>query len=205
MEELSKSVLERIPLYLHYLKSKEVEDVVNISSAKIAHAVKLGEVQVRKDLAKISGSGRPKTGYVKDELIADLAAVINHDKELSAVVVGAGKIGKALLSYDGFEEYGISIIAAFDSDEAKLGEYEGKAILPMGGLKQFVKSKKVRIGILTVPESSAQDACDNLILSGVKAIWNFSSTGLSVPDGVVVRNENLAASLAVLSAKLKKR
>lgn len=205
MEELSKSILERIPLYLHYLKSKELEEVTNVSSAKIAKGVKLGEVQVRKDLAKISGAGRPRTGYVKDELVADLTAVVNHEKGLSAVICGAGKIGKALLSFDGFEEYGIKMIAAFDNDEGKLGDYDGKPIYPIGALKKFVKSEKVKIGVIAVPDRFAQDVCDQLILSGVKAIWNFAPTRLNVPDGVVLRNENLAVSLAVLSAKLKKR
>ena len=205
MEELSKSILERIPLYLHYLKSKELEEVTNVSSAKIAKGVKLGEVQVRKDLAKISGAGRPRTGYVKDELVADLTAVVNHEKGLSAVICGAGKIGKALLSFDGFEEYGIKMIAAFDNDEGKLGDYDGKPIYPIGALKKFVKSERVKIGVIAVPDRFAQDVCDQLILSGVKAIWNFAPTRLNVPDGVVLRNENLAVSLAVLSAKLKKR
>ena len=205
MEELSKSILERIPLYLHYLKSKELEEVTNVSSAKIAKGVKLGEVQVRKDLAKISGAGRPRTGYVKDELVADLTAVVNHEKGLSAVICGAGKIGKALLSFDGFEEYGIKMIAAFDNDEGKLGDYDGKPIYPIGALKKFVKSERVKIGVIAVPDRFAQEVCDQLILSGVKAIWNFAPTRLNVPDGVVLRNENLAVSLAVLSAKLKKR
>ena len=197
-------MLERLPLYLHYLNGKETEGVINISSAAIAKGVKLGEVQVRKDLQAVSGAGKPKIGYNKEELIAHLSAAIRHGEEIVAVVVGAGKMGKALLSFEGFGEYGVKIAAAFDNDDEKTGEYYGKPILKIERLVDFVKENDVRIGIITVPERYAQKSCDMLVESGVKAIWNFAPTRLNVPSEIVLRNENLAASLAVVSLNLKR-
>ena len=200
---MSGSVLERLPIYLHFLNGENVDGDQYVSSAAIAKGVKLGEVQVRKDLQSVSGAGRPKLGYKKSELVAHLKAAIMHGEDICAVIVGAGKMGKALLSFEGFGEYGVKIIAAFDSAAERLGEYYGKPILSVDKLNDFVKENGVKIGVITVPEKSAQSSCDMLVKSGIKAIWNFAPTRLNVPPDVVLRNENLAASLAVVSLQLK--
>lgn len=202
---LSKTLLERIPVYLHYLRRPEMQGVETISSVTIAKGVKLGEVLVRKDLAAVSGAGKPRVGYNKDELIEHLSSVLNRDNTVNAVVLGAGKIGQAMLEYDGFAEYGLNIVAAFDTDPEKVRSSEnGKPILSVSELSRTCAENNVKIGIVAVPEASAQKACDLLVGNGVGGIWNFSPIRLDVPERIFLRNENLAASLAALSAKLKK-
>lgn len=202
-QTLSKTVLERVPLYLHYMKGDRLNGASTISSATIAKGVKLGEVQVRKDLALISGAGKPKIGYRKDELIEHLTAVINSEGVVNVIIIGAGKIGRALLGYDGFLEYGMNIVAAFDNDPSQTGLATDKTVRHISELPYVCKDREVKIGIIAVPEDQAQIACNILVKNGIKAIWNFAPVNPEVPDGVIIKNENLAAALAVLSAKLK--
>ena len=120
------------------------------------------------------------------------------------VLVGAGNLGKALLSYDGFSDYGLDVIAAFDTDSTLTGTLiSGKPVLPMEDLEVVCTEKKIHLGIITVPVAAAQSVCDQLISFGIRAIWNFAPTILKVPKGVLVENENLASSLAVLSQHLQ--
>ena len=198
---VSKATLGRLPEYLNYLKSITAE---HISATAVANALSLGEVLVRKDLAAVSGTGKPKVGYVVKDLIKDIAACLGSDKTTPAVLVGAGKLGRALLEYDGFQEYGVKIIAGFDCNNQTL--YFGRNKLPvysMDGFKEFCEKNVVRIGIITVGSGSAQQVCDEMIKSGIKAIWNFAPTHLDVPSNILVQNENMATSLAVLSVHLQ--
>ena len=131
-KKIPKAVLMRLPIYLHYLKTLPRSEKKTISSSVIAGALKLGEVQVRKDLALVSGAGKPKIGYFVDELIGHLEHVLGSRNITKAVIVGAGKLGKALMFFDGFPEYGIMIDTAFDCDGSKCGPLErGKQVLPM--------------------------------------------------------------------------
>lgn len=198
----SKAVMARLPLYLQCLKGGTTTFGETVSSAAIARALELGEVQVRKDLAQISGAGRPRIGYVTKDLIRDLENALGCRTTVRAVILGAGKLGSALLHYDGFEKYGLSVIAAFDRDERKIGDSEGKPVLPVAGFADFYAAERPEIAILTVPESAADAACELVLGAGIRAIWNFSGRRLRVPEGVTVRNENLALSLAVLAGQL---
>ena len=111
---IRKATLGRLPMYLKYLESLPQEENPYISAPKIARALGLGEVQVRKDLGGISRAGRPKYGFKTDELIESLKRYMGTDKTVNAVVVGAGKLGRALASFEGFSQYGVEIIASFD-------------------------------------------------------------------------------------------
>ncbi len=203
---VSKQTLSRLPAYLHFLRGLEGEERRYISATAVAQALGLNDVVVRKDLASVSSAGRPKVGYVRTELIGELEHFLGYDNTQDAILVGAGKLGKALLSYDVFPEYGLNIVAAFDTDPQVYGSEEGgKKILPMEKLPGLCRRMRVRIGILTVPGAYAQQVCDVLIDSGVLAVWNFANVHLSVPDGVLVQNENMAVSLAILSNHLKER
>ena len=200
--EVSRATMGRIPTYLKYLKSaSHISE--NISATALAKQLGLGEVQVRKDLSSVSGAGRPKTGYNIKELIDTLEKFLYTDKNNNVVLVGAGKLGRALLDYRGFEDYGLKISAAFDikykdADMSKLG----KPILPMESLDEFCKENNVRIGIITVPAEHAQEVCDRLIDDGIRAIWCFAPCTLNVPDEVTVQYENMALSLAYLNKKI---
>lgn len=148
---VSKQTLQRLPVYLSYLKGLR-EAPKYISATAIAEALNMNHVVVRKDLASISSSGRPKVGYVREDLIYELEGFLGYDNTQDAVLVGAGQLGKALLAYDGFVEYGLNILAGFDTDPFTVNtEVGGKMILPMDRLEDLCQRMKVRIGILTVP------------------------------------------------------
>ena len=202
-QKVSNSVIRRLPIYLSYLKALPDDAPENISATTLATALCMGEVQVRKDLALVSDGGRPKVGYRRESLVADIEQFLGYDNTNDAVLIGAGKLGRALLGYSGFSEYGLNIVAAFDAHEALSGTMEsGKPILPMRDLGRLCAQRKILIGIITVPAAQAQGVCDELIANGIMAIWNFAPTHLDVPEGILVQNENMATSLAVLSKHL---
>lgn len=202
-KEISKSVLKRLPIYLGYLKSLPKGTATYISATALANALGMGEVQVRKDLAQVSDGGRPKIGYLRESLIEDINQFLGYDNTTDAVLVGAGKLGQALLGYSGFDDYGLNILAAFDISVENPQTVDGKAYLPMEDLKDFCHDNKILMGIITVPAASAQQVCDKMIDSGIKAIWNFAPVHLDVPEHILVQNENMATSLAVLSMHLQ--
>ena len=203
-KEISKAVLKRLPGYLADLKSiPEESSSPYISATALANALGMGEVQVRKDLAMVSDGGRPKIGYLRESLIEDLEQFLGCDNTTDAVLIGAGKLGLALMGYKGFEDYGLNILAAFDREPMAEQTDEGKPILPMERLESYCRENKVLMGIITVPAEAAQEVCDQLIRSGIKAIWNFAPVHLDVPDKILVQAENMATSLAVLSVHLQ--
>ena len=197
---LSKAVLKRLPSYLSYLQSLPEDGPSHISATCIANALGMGEVQVRKDLAVVSNAGKPKIGYPRLELIETISRYLCYDNTNDAILVGAGKLGQALLGYSGFEAYGLNILAAFDVQPAK---GQDKPILPMEEMEKFCRENNVHVGIITVPKEHAQQVCDRLIQCGIRAIWNFAPTHLDVPKNTLVQNENMATSLAVLSMHLQ--
>ena len=202
-KEISKAVLKRLPGYVAYLKSITDSPSPYISATALANALGMGEVQVRKDLAMVSDGGRPKIGYLRESLIEDIEQFLGYDNTTDAVLIGAGKLGRALLDYKGFGAYGLNILAAFDMN-AQPGDSEGeKPILPMEELERFCREHKVLMGIITVPSAHAQAVCDQLITCGIKAVWNFANAHLDVPANILVQYENMATSLAVLSMHLQ--
>ena len=202
-KKVSKSVLKRLPGYLDYLKSIPESGPVHISATALANALGMGEVQVRKDLAMVSDGGRPKIGYVRQALIDDIEQFLGYDSTTAAVLIGAGKLGQALLDYKGFEEYGLNILAAFDAAPKMALTDGGKPVYPMEELENFCRKRKVLMGIITVPADYAQQVADRLVACGIKAIWSFAPARLEVPVHILVQYENMATSLAVLSMHLQ--
>lgn len=200
-KEISKSVLKRLPGYLSYLKSIPVGTQPYISATALANALGMGEVQVRKDLAMVSDGGRPKVGYQRESLIDDISQFLGYDNTTDAVLVGAGKLGQALLGYGGFAAYGLNILAAFDV--APSVAKDAKPVMPMDKLESFCRANSILMGIITVPAEYAQEVCNQMIRCGIKAIWNFAPVHLDVPENILVQNENMATSLAVLSMHLQ--
>ena len=199
---ISKATLGRLPSYLEYLRNLPPDTVPYISATAIAKHLGLGEVQVRKDLAAVSGAGKPKLGYVTAELVEKLENCLGCNRLTSAVLVGAGRLGRALLQYDEFEKYGVKISAAFDSNERVISLGSKTEILPMNQFEYFCKTQNIKLGIITVGEGSAQTVCDQMVKSGITAIWNFAPYKLNVPAGILLQNENLALSLAHLNNQL---
>ncbi len=206
MEKASvpKATLGRLPHYLRYLRELPARQT-HVSAPLIAKHLALGEVQVRKDLNLVSGTGRPKIGYLKSDLIEQLEEYLGCGSPNAAVLVGAGKLGRALLEYDDFEDYGVKILAAFDCNEHPISLGRNREVLPVRQLEAFCKQHDVRIGIITVGAGSAQEVCDHMLESGITAIWNFAPCDLCVPNGVLLRQERLALSLAHLNNQLNHR
>lgn len=202
-KKISKAVLKRLPSYLAYLKSIQDQEYPYISATALANALGMGEVQVRKDLASVSDGGRPKIGYLRESLIDDIEQFLGYDNATDAVLVGAGKLGQALMDHKGFDEYGLNILAGFDIRPKVERTEDGKPIYSMDKLESYCHSHMVRMAIITVPASHAQAVCDRLIKAGIKAIWNFAPTHLEVPSNILVQHENMATSLAVLSMHLQ--
>ena len=202
-KKISKSVLKRLPGYHAYLKTLQNSESPYISATAIANALDMGEVQVRKDLAMVSDGGRPKVGYIREHLIEDIEQFLGYDNTTDAILVGAGRLGQALLGYNGFDEYGLNILAGFDKSPDVEVTDNGKPIYPMDRLEDFCRTNKVLMAIITTPDRAAQEVCDQLISCGIQAIWSFASVHLEVPDGVKVHNENMATSLAILSVHLQ--
>lgn len=207
MEGISKETLKRLPSYLIFLKDLRNAGVSAVSSTLIAERFKFSPVQVRKDLAAVSSDGgKPKTGFIVDALIRDITAYLGYNDASDAILVGAGQLGRTLMSYGGFKSYGLEIVAAFDNDYSiENAVVNGKRVFGISRMTDLVKRMKILIGIITVPKDAAQGVADLMISAGVRAIWNFAPVQLEVPDNILVRNENLAASLAILSKELSEK
>ena len=198
--DVSRAALGRIPVYLKFIESLP-QDVETVSATTIAKALGFGEVQVRKDLGAICGSGKPRIGYTVSDLKESLESLIDS-RNGKTVIVGAGKLGRALLDYGGFSDYGLDILAAFDT-EVSQNNASGKPILPIDGLHDFCKENDVSIGVITVPAKAAQEVCNKLCQSGIKAIMSFAPCKLTAPEGVAIQYENMALSLAHLKTQIE--
>lgn len=201
---ISKATVARMPLYLHFLQEEESKGSQYISSTVIAQNISVSSVLVRKDLALVSSeAGRPRLGFAINRLIVDIEKFLGFDNLSSAIIVGAGGLGRAFLGYEGFKSNGLNIVAAFDISPKLIGTtVSEKEILPLAQLKEYVTEHKIRIGIITVPKSAAQDVLNQMVDAGIKAIWNFAPAPLRAPKDVVLKTEDLAASLAMLAGKI---
>ncbi len=196
--KISKSSLGRIPYYLDYIDSLP-DEIQNISATRIAKELGFGEIQVRKDLALISKEGKPKVGYDRFALKDSLNAFLSNQNG-NAIIVGAGKLGKALLDYSGFETYGTRVLAAFDNNlDEEITLQSGKSIFPVNQMKEFCELHNVNIGIIATPSQSAQAVLNKLYECNIKLIWCFAPCRLYKPADVIIQYENLALSLAHLN------
>ena len=204
IKNVSKATIGRLPAYHRYLKERQAAGEKTISSTAIAEDLHLNAVQVRKDLAVISSvAGKPKLGFEVEDLIEDINKFLGYDNVTDAVLVGAGGLGSALVGYDGFRNYGLNIVAAFDTDPMLIDTVIGGIkVFDAQELSKLVRRLNVLIGIIAVPRGAAQKVADELVEGGVRAIWNFAPVHLSLPTNIAVKNEDMAASLAILSKRL---
>ncbi len=201
---LSQGTLQRLPQYLIMLKAELRGGRTSVTAEDIGVVVRVSPSQVRHDLTACGINRAPGEGYAVAELTACIEHSLGYDDISNAVIVGAGQLGSALLSYQNYSDYGVDVIAAFDSDEAMVGrEIAGKPILSVKRMSSLCRRMKVHIGIITVPAPYAQEACDRLLEGGIQAIWNFAPVHLKVPDSVIVKNEIIAVSLGELSRQLQ--
>lgn len=206
MNAAPEPTLRRLPLYYRLLKQLREAGRTGISCTTIGKELKLDPTQVRKDIELTGTVGRPKVGYDINELVCSIERFLGWDNTTEAFLVGAGSLGEALMGYPGFAECGLNIVAAFDVDPNKCSRViHGKHVRHISKLANLMRRMRVRFGIITVPASEAQRAADLLVEGGVLAIWNFAPAKIQVPERVIVTNEDLYCSLAVLSQKMTRK
>ncbi len=205
MARFGRVVLDRLIRYYRYLAELTArESVDTITSAQLGEALDVDPSQVRKDFGSVGLVGMSHIGYDTCEACRAIRTMVGFDRPYAALLIGAGRLGGAILASSEFERYGLRIVAVFDADPFKVGRrIEGFSILPMTELRPFVREHGVRLAILTTPGESAQLLADQLVDEGVRAVWNFTPSRLSVPAGVLSRNERLSAGLAEIAYHLK--
>jgi redox-sensing transcriptional repressor len=192
--------IRRYPIFLRAIGEMMDAGEAYISSSVLAERLGLDPVLTRKDLAMAGVPGRPRRGYPAEALRAAINRALGWDSTTDAVLVGAGSLGSALLGYAGFKEQNLSIVAAFDANPRLGGStIHGVKVRPMEDLPRLVKRLKVKLAILTVPNAAAQACADALVSAGIRGILNFTSVQLSVPEGIILQNVDLAQPLAILS------
>ena len=198
--------LRRIPYYHQILSDLEQKGERFVSSKYLAHFFHVDDTQVRKDVSVIGYKGKPKSGYSVTGLKQAIGDFLGINTQNTAILIGAGKLGSALIEYPGLSEYGLNLVAVFDNDPEKTNRrIGGFSIQPLESLGTVVENFDVGIAIITVPKEAAQGVCDLVVAQKIKAIWNFAPTQLNAPPDVTIRNENMAVGLALLSHYLKKR
>jgi redox-sensing transcriptional repressor len=197
---MSRAMLARLPFYYRKIVAHAQAGHDRISSAQLAEDLSIDAAQVRRDISSLGDFGRAGIGYNVPDLLRALEEILGVRNRTEAVLVGVGRLGSALFQYPGFDEYGLKIVALFDSDPEKIGtELDGTLIRDVSEIEHVSKRLGIQMGIITVPSASAQGVADLLCNAGVLAIWNFAPTSLKTPEHVMVRNEDLAAGLAHLS------
>ena len=198
--------LKRLPQYHHYLVDIEAKGVTRISCSAIGRDLGCVPVQVRKDLQYTGIIGKPKTGYSVSELIQAIESFLGWNNVNEAFLVGVGNLGTALLGHERFSKFGLRIVAAFDTDPAKFGQWiHQKAVLSLDKLADLAPRMSILLGIITTPAEAAQAVADEMVKGGIQAIWNFAPVKLKVPETIIVHNEDLYSTLASLSWKLARR
>ena len=161
---------------------------------------------MRKDLSFFGSFGKRGLGYSVPELVTELRAILGLDRRYQVALIGAGKIGSALVQYRGFRQRGFDIVAIFDVDPAKIGrEWNGLVVQDSAELETALAHEKIDMAVLVTPGEAAQPLADRLVALGVKAILNYAPVTLNVPHDVVVKTVNLALELETLSYELTNR
>lgn len=202
--KVSTAVIRRLPRYYRQLSELQEAGVVRISSSALGKSMGLTASQIRQDLFCFGGFGQQGYGYNVAELRAAIASIMHIDRERRAIIVGAGNLGKALMSNFNFAKYGVRLVAAFDSNPMLIGqEISGVPIFSCRSLEQVMADFRPDIAILTLPKLHARSAAQRLIASGIRGIWNFTSMDLHLDvTEVPVENIHFSESLMVLSYKI---
>jgi redox-sensing transcriptional repressor len=199
-QPIPRKTVYRLSLYYRSLQRLKANRIATVSSAALAKAAGVKPTQLRKDLTYFGQFGTRGLGYDVEALSAKLTEALGNARLQPVILVGAGNLGVALLHYGGFAKEGFEIVAAFDADPSPTRAAEVRVpLLEMGELRPFVKEKAVKMAILAVPGTAAQEVVNELVHAGILGVLNFSPTLLQVPDGVVVNNVDLALELENLS------
>jgi len=195
--------LRRLPRYVHFLRALRLKGRSVVSTSHIAADLKLDPTQVRKDLAYTGIVGKPKVGYEVDALILSIEDFLGWNNTTDAFLVGAGSLGAALLGHKRLADYGLRIVAAFDSDPRKVGQtLHDVEVLGMEKLVSLTERMHIHIGVITVPAEGAQAVADLMMKGGIRALWNFAPAHIDAPEGVVVVNGDIYSTLGLLKRGL---
>ena len=206
MRKVAESTVRRLSLYLRFLEEFEVQGIDTVSSGALASRGSTTSAQVRKDLSFFGSFGKRGLGYPVPELAEQLREILGLKQRYQVGMIGAGKIGSALVQYRGFRQRGFDIIAIFDSDRSKIGrQWNGLTIQDIETLETEFAKRPMDMAVLVTPADAAQPVTDRLVALGVKAVLNFAPVQLVVPDDVVVKTVNLALELETLSYALANR
>jgi len=205
LPRLRKLVLERLMRYYRFLsESPDRKSEQTVTSSQIAEALDLDPTQVRKDFSSIGLLGMGRVGFDVCEVCRAIRVSLGFDRNFDAVLIGTGHLGSALLAYSGFARYGLRIVAAFDNDNRRIGgKIAGCTVKSMRAMKPFIAKREIRLAVLTTPVEGSQTLADRLVSVGVKAIWNFTPTRLTVPSDVLVRNEHISIGLSEIAYHLR--
>ncbi len=202
-EKVPDSTVARLPLYLRCLVHAQALRMPVISSVTIAEMAGTNAAQVRKDLSPLGELGKRGTGYDVDSLIGHISGRLGLTRHQNIAIVGIGRLGSALQSYGGFMDRGFSVVALFDTDPGKVGTRAGDLIVShVSELAEVLAEREVDIVMVATPAHSAQQVADDLVAAGIRCILNFAPVMLDVPEGVMVRQMDLASELQILSFHL---
>jgi redox-sensing transcriptional repressor len=206
VKRIADSTVRRLSAYLRFLEDFEGRGLSTISSEELARRGGTTSAQVRKDLSFFGSFGKRGLGYSVPELAGRLREILGLGKQWKVIIIGAGKIGAALVAYRGFRQRGFNILAAYDLKSDKVGRtLEGIPVRDVSQLEKDVSKERPDIAVVTVPSENAQSVVDRVVKAGIKAILNFAPTQLQVPADVTVKTVNMAMELEGLSFALTNR
>ena len=201
---ISIAVIRRLPRYYRYLDELRENNVVRISSKELGERMHVTASQIRQDLNNFGGFGQQGYGYNVEYLHSEIGKILGLDRQYNVIIIGAGNLGQALANYAGFERRGFSLSGIFDINPRLAGmTIRGIPIRMMDELEEFTKENQVHIAAITIPKAKAPEIAQELVRLGVKAIWNFASMDLNLPEGVVSQNVHLSESLMQLAYNLR--
>jgi redox-sensing transcriptional repressor len=204
--KISESTVRRLSLYLRFLQEARAHGEETLSSEALAARGGTTSAQVRKDLSFFGSFGKRGLGYSVEELLRAIEEILGLHRQWNVALVGAGKIGSALISYRNFQRRGFEIRAVFDSDPAKIGNlWDARPVLPDAEMERVLREESINIVIVAVPADAAQAIVDRVVASGVRAILNFAPVRLRVPEDVALRNVDMVVEMEGLTFALNSR
>ncbi len=201
---ISKAVINRMPRYYRYLGSLMEQGIVRISSADLSRQMNVTASQIRQDLNLFGGFGQQGYGYNVGHLYTEIGKILGLDREYHLIVIGAGRLARAVGSYVGFQKRGFRVKAYFDRNPEKhtLNREDEVPIHSLDELESYLKDNRIDIAVIAVPAEAARLLVPVLDRGGVRGIWNFAHTDLDVPAYMTVQSVHLSESLMQLSYKL---